>query len=138
MDESNGRDGAARSGPEQPTVSADLGAGDVGGASASGERGESLAPSEAFQTLASEVRVAVLVALLAAERAGDEPLSFSRLQSAAGSDSSAGFAYHLRQLSGHFVRQCDSGYVLTPAGRRAAETVVAGTFTGGADRDRAS
>lgn len=99
---------------------------------------EGLAPSDAFQKLASEVRVAVLVALLAAERAGEDPVSFSRLQSAAASDSSAGFAYHLRQLDGHFVRKQGEGYGLTPSGRRAAEAVVAGTFTAGRPPDRAS
>lgn len=157
MEESSHPDDAS---PEtgQPSVSTDLEVGEAGGASVGGAGGASvgeasgasvggaggasggdgLAPSEAFQTLASEVRIAVLVELLAAERAGEQPLPFSQLQSAAGSDSSAGFAYHLRQLSEHFVRQHDSGYVLTDAGRRAAEAVVSGTFTGGGDPERAS
>lgn len=138
MEHPDGRDGAAPTEAGEQSVTADC---QVGGAAASivdGEGEDGLAPSEAFQTLASEVRIAVLVELLAAARVGDEPLPFSRLQSAAGSDSSAGFAYHLRQLSGHFVRQRDSGYVLTAAGRRAAEAVVDGTFTRGSDRDRAS
>lgn len=92
------------------------------------------AASEAFQTLASEVRVAVLCELLRAERGDEGPRSFSDLQEAAGVDSSAGFAYHLRQLSDHFVRQGEEGYVLTPAGRRAARAVVSGTFTGSGGR----
>jgi hypothetical protein len=99
---------------------------------------DGLAPDEAFQTLASEVRVSVLVHLLTAERAGEEPLAFSDLQDAADSDSSAGFAYHLRQLSGHFVRRVEDGYVLTPPGRRAAEAVVSGTFTDPRETNRAS
>lgn len=137
MEESTDRDGATGGGSGQPSVSADFGV-RGGTGPAVGEGGsDGLSPSEAFQTLASEVRVTVLVELLGAERAGEEPLSFSTLQAAAGADSSAGFAYHLRQLSGHFVRQREDGYALTPAGRRAAEAVVAGTFTGG-DRDRAS
>jgi hypothetical protein len=105
------------------------------------------AASEAFQTLASEVRVAVLCELLRAERGDEGPRSFSDLQEAAGVDSSAGFAYHLRQLSGRFVREVgdpdaaedgDGGYALTPAGRAAARTVAAGTFTRGLDPDQAS
>lgn len=118
-----------------PSVTPEL---DAGSDAIGGGESDALAPSEAFQTLASEVRVTVLLELLSAERAGEEPVAFSALQSAAGADSSAGFAYHLRQLSGHFVRQADSGYVLTPAGRRAAEAVVSGTFTGGGEHDRAS
>ena len=86
------------------------------------------APSEAFGALASEQRVAVLRALYRAERAGDPGRSFSALQSAADADSSAGFAYHLRQLTGEFVTETDGGYVLTPAGRAAAAFVVTGPF----------
>jgi DNA-binding transcriptional ArsR family regulator len=97
-----------------------------------------LAPSEAFQTLADETRVTVLVELLAAERAGATPRSFSELQRAVDAESSAGFAYHLRQLTGHFVRKGEAGYVLTTAGRRAAEAIVAGTFTGDGGGSRAS
>lgn len=96
------------------------------------------APAEAFQTLANEVRVAVLLKLFRAERTGEPPPSFSALQRAAGSDSSAGFAYHLRQLTDHFIREEAEGYVLTPAGRRAAETIVSGAFTGGQDPSKAS
>jgi len=89
------------------------------------------APSDAFGALASEVRVTVLVELLAAERADEDPLTFSELHAATNVDESAGFAYHLRQLNGHFLRTVDeSGYVLTPAGRRAARAVVSGAFTG--------
>lgn len=104
------------------------------GALADSRRGEYVlnddpAPSEVFQTLASEVRIRVLVRVLEAEEAGTLPCSFTDLQQAAGSDSSAGFAYHLRQLSGHFLRQDEDGYSLTPPGRRAARAIVDGTFT---------
>lgn len=88
-----------------------------------------LAPAEAFQTLANEIRVAILIELFTAERSGDPPIPFSDLQEAVGSDSSAGFAYHLRQLNDHFVSREADGYVLTPAGRRVAEAIAAGTFT---------
>lgn len=106
------------------------------------ERGEwrssdGTAPSEAFSALASEVRVAVLVELLAAEERDEDPVAFSALQEAAGVEKSAGFAYHLRQLRGRFLRESGDGYVLTAAGRRAARAVVSGAFTGG-DRSQAS
>jgi hypothetical protein len=100
------------------------------------ERPDESAASEAFQALANEVRVSVLVHLLRAEREGTDPRSFADIQDQVGSDSSAGFAYHLRQLSGHFVRKTPDGYVLTPAGRRAARAVLSGTFT--SDDHRAS
>lgn len=86
--------------------------------------------SEAFGRLANEVRVSVLLHLLEAERAGETPVSFSGLEEAADTDTSAGFAYHLRQLSGQFVRKTESGYVLTEDGRRAARMVASGAFTG--------
>jgi len=127
------QDGFAGDRIGEPSVSAGMGSGD-----ADVETGDGLAPSEVFQTLASEVRVTVLVELLAAERAGETPVSFSELQSAADADSSAGFAYHLRQLSEHFVRQPGDGYVLTPAGRRAARAIVDGTFTAGPGDGQAS
>lgn len=99
---------------------------------------DGLAPAEAFKTLGNEIRVAVLLKLFAAERSDDPTPTFSDLQAAAGSDSSAGFAYHLRQLSGHFIRQESDGYVLTPAGRRAAEAIVSGTFTHAGEPSTAS
>lgn len=135
MDRSTGGDGYVPSETGEPSVSVDP---SFEGTDPTGGEGAGLAPEEAFQTLASEVRVAVLVELLSAERNCEGPLSFSRLQSAVGADSSAGFAYHLRQLSGYFVRKTGSGYVLTAAGRRTAEAVASGSFTIGADGGPAS
>jgi hypothetical protein len=112
-------------GPGQPSVTPHLAVLDE----AERENLDRLAADEAFQTLANEVRVAVLVRLFAAERAGDPPQTFSALQEAVGSESSAGFAYHLRQLRSQFIRQTEEGYVLTPAGRRTAEAIVSGTFS---------
>ncbi|WP_232702366.1 ArsR/SmtB family transcription factor [Halobacterium wangiae] len=98
------------------------------------ERPDEGAASEAFQALASEVRVAVLVQLARAEHDSSGPQSFAEIQELVGSDSSARFAYHLRQLDGQFVQKTPEGYVLTPAGRRAAAAVLAGTFTDDGDR----
>lgn len=125
MTELNRRDDPPRDPADALSIPAEGGVGD----GVDDPAGEGMAPSEAFQTLASEVRVAVLVQLLRAERGGDGTLPFSELQATVGSDSSARFAYHLRQLSGHFVRKESGGYVLTPAGRRAAVAVLEGTFT---------
>jgi len=133
-----GSDGALDAAATAPSVDAGGWLGDeqaAAGGEDGGAGGGRLAASEdAFQALASDVRLAVLVHLLRAEGAP----SFSALQSAVGSDSSAGFAYHLRQLDGRFVRKTGEGYELTPAGRRAAEAVLAGTFTGGDGGQRAS
>lgn len=96
-----------------------------------------VAPSDAFQKLASDVRVSVLLALYRVERNGEGAPTFAEVQDLVDSDSSARFAYHLRQLDGHFVRKRPSGYELTPAGRRAAKAVLSGTFTND-DSQRAS
>jgi len=130
MEESSGYDGV-RGEAEQSPVPAEGDALD-----GVDERPDEGAASEAFQALASEVRVSVLVRLLRAERDGDGDgaRSFAEIQELVGSDSSARFAYHLRQLDGPFVRKTPEGYVLTPAGRRAATAVVTGTFTDAGDQ----
>lgn len=126
MTESNRHD-ALRSDPaDVPSPSsAGLDGSDPLVADAPGE----LAPSEAFQLLANDVRVEVLLHLYRAERGDAGPRSFATIQDLVGSDSSARFAYHLRQLDGHFVRKTPEGYVLTSAGSRAAEAILRGTFT---------
>lgn len=102
----------------------------------SGVRGtdsdDALAPSEAFQTLGGETRLAVVRALATA----DDALAFSDLFAATDEDTTAGFAYHLRQVAGEFVRQReDDRYELTDAGRAAARDVRAGTYTERVNRD---
>jgi len=129
--------GVGRDGALDPTPSPEVDAqGWLGDAQpGAGEPDGALAASEdAFQALASDLRLAVLVHLL---RADHQP-TFSELQSAVGSDSSAGFAYHLRQLDGQFVQKSGERYELTAAGRRAAEAVLAGTFTDDGDSRQAS
>ena len=128
MEESNGYDGVREEFGLFPLSS------DVDPLDGADDRLDEGAASEAFQALASEVRVSVLVQLLRAERDGDGPRSFAEIQELVGSDSSARFAYHLRQLDGQFVRKTPEGYVLTPAGRRAATAVLTGTFTDAGDQ----
>jgi DNA-binding transcriptional ArsR family regulator len=90
-----------------------------------------VAPSDAFQALGGETRVAILRRLARAE-----PCSFSDLFDLSGEDTSAGFAYHLRQLTDRFVRaREDDQYELTDAGRRVVRDVRAGTYTASVDRD---
>lgn len=86
-------------------------------------------PSDAFQGLGDEARTAVLRAL-----AADGPQTFSELHDASGVDTSAGFAYHLRQLDDRFVRQrADDRYELTSAGREVARGIRAGVYTDSVD-----
>jgi len=81
--------------------------------------------SDAFGSLGNETRLSILQTL--AER---EPTAFSDLYSESDEDTSAGFAYHLRQLRDRFVHQRDDErYELTEAGRTAARDVLAGTYT---------
>lgn len=97
------------------------------------EDSEGATPEEVFQQLGNETRVATLRTLAAAG-----PCSFSTLFDASEEDTSAGFAYHLRQLD-QFVRQReDERWELTAAGREAVRLIRAGTFTVRVDRDAVS
>lgn len=89
-------------------------------------REERIEPDSAFELLGNETRIAVLDTLNDADA---NHLSFSALHDAAGDGSSAGFAYHLEKLVGHYVERASDGYRLTTAGRRVARAVVAGTYT---------
>ena len=109
---------AETDGPSRGDESADA-------AAPAGAEATPYAASDAFAALGNDVRTSVLESLV--ER---EPLTFSDLLEAAPVDTSAGFAYHLRQLDGRFVRKDDEGYRLTHAGRRAARAVRAGALTG--------
>ena len=108
--------------------------------------GDRLSPaSDAFQALGNDVRTGILETLLERDRELDDPsgASFSELFDASDVETSAGFAYHLRQLVGTYVRKRDKrddgsesetdgdgdGYELTYAGRRIAKDIATGTFT---------
>ena len=112
-------------------------------------RGGVPADPDAFAALGNGIRLRTLVALLESA-----PQSFSELAAASGADSTAGFAYHLRQLRDRYVREADAdagdrepgeyatgdgeGYVLTDAGARIARAVRAGTYTASVDREPVS
>ncbi|WP_435349582.1 DUF7351 domain-containing protein [Haloarchaeobius sp. HRN-SO-5] len=93
--------------------------------------------SDAFQALGNETRMTVLQALVADGRPVTR--SFSALFEATDEDTTAGFAYHLRQLVGPFVRKrADEDYELTDAGLRVARSIAAGEYTASVDRDPVS
>ena len=107
---------------------------------------------DAFKSLAGTPRVRVLEALATAP---DGHLTFTECFEATDVDTTAGFAYHLRQLTDAFVRKvpatagddgasdatdADTGddaarYELTDAGRRVARAVAAGAYTGSVDEE---
>lgn len=92
---------------------------------------EDAASSDAFQALGNELRLATLRQL-----AAEGPCSFSTLAEASDADTSAGFAYHLRQIDGQFVRQRgDERYELTAAGRAVARSMRSGVYTQSVDLD---
>ncbi|AEH37372.1 DUF7351 domain-containing protein [Halopiger xanaduensis] len=119
--------------------------GDNGSApTAAGEIEQVSLPGDAFQALGNDVRTGILETLY--ERTsgnGTASASFSELFEASDVDTTAGFAYHLRQLDGSYVRKVDAGegdeasesetegdgYELTYAGRRIAREIAAGTYT---------
>jgi len=83
---------------------------------------------EAFEAVASERRLGVLAELID-DRGQPRTRTFTELFEASDADTTAGFAYHLRQLDGTFVRETDAGYTLTYAGRSVLDAIRAGEFT---------
>ncbi|MFB6205052.1 MAG: ArsR family transcriptional regulator [Haloglomus sp.] len=112
--------------------------------------GEKATASDAFAALGSETRMGIVRTLFAAEREAGRPVtrSFAALFEESDEETTAGFAYHLRQLPDTYLRKVEAsdrdasdgagdeaGYRLTAAGRRAARAIAAGTLTESADRD---
>ncbi|WP_276257461.1 DUF7351 domain-containing protein [Haloglomus litoreum] len=107
------------------------------------------AASDAFAALGGETRMAIVRTLFEAEREAGRPVtrSFSTLFEASDEETTAGFAYHLRQLPETYLQKVEqaehdegapddeAGYRLTAAGRRVARAIAAGTLTESADRD---
>ncbi len=87
--------------------------------------------SDAFARLGSETRLRILRALADAET----PPTFTELFETTDEETTAGFAYHLRQLVGHYVEKRDETYHLTYAGRQVARALLAGTYTERIDRE---
>lgn len=85
--------------------------------------------TKAFELLANETRLAILVALWERYDPYDETTAvrFSDLRTRVGTADSGRFNYHLERLDGHFVESTDEGYELTEAGLKIVRAVVAGT-----------
>lgn len=73
-------------------------------------------PTQVFRLLSDETRLAIVTALADAA----EPVCFSTLRGRVGAADSGRFNYHLGKLRGTLVTKRADGYVLTPAGERAA------------------
>ncbi|ELY95205.1 ArsR family transcriptional regulator [Natrialba hulunbeirensis JCM 10989] len=113
-------------------------------------------PSDAFQALGNEVRMGILETMLewtdgvgadAGERDSESDRahpSFSMLFEASDVETSAGFAYHLDELVGPYLRKVSAessadadadtdgtneGYELTYAGEQIARAIATGTYT---------
>ena len=95
--------------------------------------------SEALKPLGNETRVAVLLAMFERDGGNLRPTTrtFSDLFEATGEPTTAGFAYHLRQLVGPYLRKREEGgaYELTYAGLQVGRGLAAGTYTESVDRD---
>ncbi|MFB6176604.1 MAG: ArsR family transcriptional regulator, partial [Halobaculum sp.] len=94
---------------------------------------ERVAPDDAFAALGDETRLRAIRAVAKAA----EPPTFTDLFDASESETSAGFAYHLRQVVGPYLSKDEATeeYTLTSAGRAVARALDAGTFTERVDRD---
>lgn len=89
-------------------------------------------PEATFSLLGNETRVAILQALA---ESPNEPTSFSAIRERVGERDSGKFNYHLKKLTGTFVRRTDDGYELTVAGMQVVGALIAGTYTADATMD---
>lgn len=83
----------------------------------------------AFELLANETRLAILLALWDAydPEVEGQGVSFSDLRSRVGVQDSGQFNYHLGKLEGRFIQKGDAGYRLRRAGLLLVQAVIAGT-----------
>ena len=83
-------------------------------------------PQEAFALLGHRLRLEILVALLADWRAAyTDPRGYAELMRAVGEPDSGKFNYHLRKLTGSYVRKTDAGYVPTASATALYRAVLA-------------
>lgn len=83
---------------------------------------------EAFGVLGDETRVAIIEALVEANRESptNSSLSFSELRDRTGIGDSGRFNYHLEKLVGRFVERVEDGYRLSYTGTYVAGAVLSG------------
>lgn len=83
-------------------------------------------PQEAFALLGHRLRLEILLALFADWRAAHtEPRGYAELMRAVGEPDSGKFNYHLRKLTGPYVRKTDTGYVPTASATALYRAVLA-------------
>lgn len=87
--------------------------------------------SHAFELLANETRLAILLALWDAYEpfSRSSGLTFSQLRHTVGMSDSGQFNYHLGKLEGQFIESTDDGYKLRPAGEKVTRAVIGGART---------
>ncbi len=95
---------------------------------AGGEIGTRVAKT--FDVLGNKTRLAILLALWDAydPHGTDDAVRFTELRDQIGIRQGAQFNYHLTKLMDHFVTKDDSGYRLTPIGRKFVQTIIADTM----------
>lgn len=87
------------------------------------------APADLFELLGEETRMAILRALVAADRETEErTLAFVELQDRAGVEDTGRFNYHLGKLRGTLVTDTGSGYRLSAFGRRVLRPMATGFY----------
>jgi hypothetical protein len=93
---------------------------------------ETTPPDEAFAALSDETRLRAIQTVAATAQP-----TFTELYEASDAETTAGFAYHLRQLTDRYLRKDPETerYELTAAGRAVARALDAGTFTERVDRE---
>jgi hypothetical protein len=95
--------------------------------------------SDAFDPLGNETRIAVLRAMFERDGTHLRPTTrtFSELYEATEASTTAGFAYHLRQLVGPYLRKREDAeaYELTYAGLQVGRGLAVGTYTESVDRE---
>ncbi len=86
---------------------------------------------EAFEILANEKRLAILLALWESyvPFSGDNAVTFSNLYDRVELHDTGNFTYHLDKLVGPFVEQTDQGYSLTTRAEQILHAVFAGTLS---------
>ncbi|GAA0652217.1 winged helix-turn-helix domain-containing protein [Salarchaeum japonicum] len=89
---------------------------------------ERIPPADVFSVLGNDTRVDILQALLELG-ADEEPVSFTDLFERVDIEDSANFNYHLRKLTGHFVKQTEDGYAFRYPGRKVVSSIFTGTLT---------
>ncbi|MFB6185603.1 MAG: winged helix-turn-helix domain-containing protein, partial [Halobacteriaceae archaeon] len=82
--------------------------------------------ANAFELLGDTTRLAILLALWDVHEpaTGETPLSFSDLYDKIDYDHPGNFSYHIKQLTGQFIRKTERGYELKHTGKKVVQAVI--------------